>query len=85
MIGTGGGSSKDLQLCGTENALLNFLTPDASGLKDISEGGFTNVIPSYGYDYDETLNSYALSCNIKEKDVEVEDIFLHLILRMMQY
>jgi len=64
-----------LQLCATENTLLNFLTPDASGLKYISEGGFTYVIPSYGYNYDKTLNSSALSCNIEEKKVEVEDIF----------
>jgi len=43
-----------LQLCATENTLLNFLTPDANGLKYISEGGFTDVIPSYSYD--KTLN-----------------------------
>jgi len=69
MMGTGGGSPKDLELCATENSLLNFLTPDASGLKYISEGGFTDVIPSYGYD------ESALSCNIEEKEVDIQDIF----------
>ncbi|KYN21868.1 hypothetical protein ALC57_05762, partial [Trachymyrmex cornetzi] len=67
MMGTGGGSPKDLQLSGSENALLNFLTPDASGLRDISEGGFTDMTPSY----DKTSNSFALSSNIEEKEDEV--------------
>lgn len=71
MMGTGGGSPIDLQLSATENALLNFLTPDASGLSEISEGGFTNVMPSY--DKNEILSSSALSC--EEKGDEVEEIF----------
>lgn len=78
MMGTGGGLPEELQLCETENALLNLLSTDASGLRDIPEGGFTNdlqenVISSY--DCDETLNSIALSYyNTKEKD---EDTFSH--------
>ncbi|KMQ89372.1 hypothetical protein RF55_11007 [Lasius niger] len=47
MMGTGGGSPKELQLSSTENALLNFLTLDASGLNEIPEGGFTNTMPTY--------------------------------------
>ncbi|KYQ47754.1 hypothetical protein ALC60_13213, partial [Trachymyrmex zeteki] len=66
IMGTGGGSPKDLQLSGTENTLFNFLTPDASGLRDISESGFTNMTPSY----DKTSNPFALS-NIEEKENEV--------------
>lgn len=72
MIRTGGGSSKDLQLSITENALLNFLTPDASGLKEISESGFTNVIPSY--DNTKTFSS-SVSYNIEEQEDEVEEVF----------
>lgn len=70
MMGTGGGSPKELELPEIENALLNFLTPDASGLKNLPEGGFTNDMQSY--DYNETWNSFALS-NTEEKD---KDIFL---------
>lgn len=72
MMGTGGGSPKDLQLSVTENTLLNFLTPDASGLKKILEGGFTNVIPSY--DNNKTFSSSALY-NIEEKENEIEEVF----------
>lgn len=72
MMGIGGGSPKDLQLFITENALLNFLTPDTSGLKEISEGGFTSVIPSY--DNTKTFSSSA-SYNIEEKEDEVEEVF----------
>lgn len=73
MMGTGGGSPEELQLSDTENAILNFLSADASGLSNISEGGLPNnlqenVMPSN--DYDETLNSSALSYNIEENDEE---------------
>ena len=37
---TGGGSPKKLQLTTVENELIDFLTPDAAGLSNISEGGF---------------------------------------------
>lgn len=59
MMGTGGGSPKELQLSSTENALLNFLTLDASGLNEIPEGGFTNTMPTY--DNNETLSSSSFS------------------------
>ncbi|XP_071628772.1 uncharacterized protein [Temnothorax longispinosus] len=75
MMGTGGGSPKDLQLSATEDALIKFLTPDASGLKDISEGGFTDVMPSY--DNNKTLSLSTSSYNIKEKQDKTEDIFLN--------
>lgn len=45
-MGTGGGSPKNLQLTTVENALIDFLTPDACGLTNISEGGFENEISS---------------------------------------
>ncbi|XP_029159549.1 uncharacterized protein LOC114931592 [Nylanderia fulva] len=73
MMGTGGGSPKELQLSGTENALFNFLTSDASGLKEIPEGGFTNTMPTY--DNNETLSSSTLSYNIENNENEVEETF----------
>lgn len=42
-MGTGGGSPKKLQLTSVENALIDFLTPDAAGLSNISEGGLENI------------------------------------------
>ncbi|KMQ82305.1 hypothetical protein RF55_23439, partial [Lasius niger] len=60
-------------LSSTENALLNFLTPDASGLNEIPEGGFTNTMPTY--DNNETLSSSSFSYNIEEKENEIEEIF----------
>lgn len=72
MMGTGGGSPKDLQLSATEDALIKFLTPDASGLRDIPEGGFTDVMSSY--DNNKTLSSSTSSYNIEEKQDDTEDI-----------
>ncbi|XP_029167345.1 uncharacterized protein LOC114937846 isoform X2 [Nylanderia fulva] len=47
MMGTGGGSpAKNLQLTLIEQSLLDFLTPDATGLSGISEGGFEDVMPN---------------------------------------
>lgn len=41
-----GGEPKNLQLCAVENALIDFLTPDAVGLSNVSEGGLENIISS---------------------------------------
>ncbi|XP_029156183.1 uncharacterized protein LOC114928982 isoform X3 [Nylanderia fulva] len=47
MMGTGGGSpAKNLQLTLIEQSLLDFLTPDATGLSGIPEGGFEDVMPN---------------------------------------
>lgn len=47
MMGTGGGSpAKNLHLTSIEQGLLDFLTPDATGLSGIPEGGFENVVPN---------------------------------------
>ncbi|XP_020296799.1 uncharacterized protein LOC109861525 [Pseudomyrmex gracilis] len=49
MMSTGGGSSKHLQLTGIEKALIDFLTPDASGLTGIPEGGIEDIMSSSSY------------------------------------
>lgn len=48
-MSTGGGSSKHLQLTGIEKALIDFLTPDASGLTGIPEGGIEDIMSSSSY------------------------------------
>lgn len=47
MMETGGGSpAKNLHLTSIEQGLLDFLTPDATRLSGIPEGGFEDVVPN---------------------------------------
>lgn len=77
MIGTGGGSPKHLQLTAIEKALLEFLTPDASGLTGIPEGGIEDVMPNSNYN-----ETSPLSYNIEENR---EEIFLNETSKMDSY
>lgn len=60
MMRTGGGSPKNLQLTAIENALTNFLTPDAAGLSNVFEGGFENIISSNNSRQDQYYSSHVL-------------------------
>lgn len=71
MMGTGGGSPKNLRLTTVENALIDFLTPDATGLSNIPEGGLENIISSNNPRQD--LN-YSPSCSPAQKGNILQEI-----------